>query len=149
MDNEKNNNQPEKLDAPKKNSNKKKVFSTTLFIIGLLTLIVGVTFLLINILATPKVLDAEYLVQTGEWQLEDEPTVIWQFTEVGKGVLTTNAHTNDYNFIWAIDGNKIKIETDWLYKLNNEYTYELNQSNNQLVLTNNDDTFIFVPVQTN
>ena len=107
------------------------------------------TFLLINILATPKVLDAEYLVQTGEWQLEDEPTVIWQFTEVGKGVLTTNAHTNDYNFIWAIDGNKIKIETDWLYKLNNEYTYELNQSNNQLVLTNNDGTFIFVPAQTN
>ena len=52
MDNEKNNNQPEKLDAPKKNSNKKKVFSTTLFVIGLLTLIVGVTFLLINILAT-------------------------------------------------------------------------------------------------
>ena len=84
------------------------------------------TFLLINILATPKVLDAEYLVQTGEWQLEDEPTVIWQFTEVGKGVLTTNAHTNDYNFIWAIDGNKIKIETDWLYKLNNEYILLVN-----------------------
>ena len=152
MDNEKGNDKIENLDAPeklKKPKNKKKRLGITIFVIGLATLIAGVVFLLINILKAPDVRDAEHLVQTGVWQLEDEPSVIWQFTEIGKGTLTTNSHTNNYDFIWAIDGNRIKIETEWLYTLNNEFTYELDQSNNKLVLSNDDEIFIFVPAVVN
>ena len=38
-------------------------------------------------------------------------------------VTLANNHINDYDFIWAIDGGKLKIETNWLYTLNNDYSY--------------------------
>ena len=136
-------NKPKEIDTPKKPTDKKKRLGIIVFVIGLVALIAGVAFLLINIFKAPDVRDAEYLVQIGAWQLEDEPTVVWQFTEVGKGTLTTNAHINDYDFIWAIDGNRLKIETDWLYTLNDEYIYELNQNDHKLVLMGDDETFTF------
>ena len=150
MDNEKGSDKPEddkskKVDAHKKPVNKKKRFSIVVFVFGLAALATGVTFLLMSIFKAPDVRDAEYLVQVGAWQLEDEPTVVWRFTEIGRGTLTTNFHINDYDFIWAIDDNKLKIETDWLYTLNDEYVYELNQGDNKLVLMGNDETFTFVP----
>ena len=44
----------------------------------------------------------------------------------------------------TIDGDTLKIETDWLYTLNNEYKYELNQRDGVLTLTDEDDTFRFI-----
>lgn len=96
-------------------------------IIGAAVFIVGLVFFLVNIFAKPGLRDAEYLVEIGEWEREDAPGVIWKFTEVGKGTLTTNGHVNDYEFIWALDGDKIKIETEWLYALEDEYVYALDQ----------------------
>ena len=148
MDNE-NLKEAEKPAKSEKPANKKKRFGLIVFIVGLATLVAGAVFLLINILKGPDIRDAEYLVQIGTWQLEDEPAVVWEFTEIGKGTLTTNSHLNDYDFIWAMDGNRIKIETDWLYTLNNEYVYELDQNDNELVLMGDDDTFIFVPAPKN
>ncbi|MBR3254325.1 hypothetical protein IKF88_01160 [Candidatus Saccharibacteria bacterium] len=149
MNNEETSDKPEgnkpKTDAPQKPVDKKKRFSFVVFVIGLMTLATGATFLLINIFKAPDVRDAEYLVQIGAWQLEDEPTVVWHFTEIGKGTLTTNFHINDYDFIWAIDENRIKIETDWLYTMDDEYVYELNQNDNKLVLMGDDETFTFIP----
>ena len=43
----------------------------------------------------------------------DEPSVIWNFTEIGKGTLTTNNHENDYDFIWAIDGDRHAPDRDF------------------------------------
>ena len=73
-------------------------------------------------------------MEIGAWEREDAPSVVWNFTEIGKGTLTTNGHQNDYDFIWAIDGDKIKIETDWLYALDDEYIYTLDQSAGVLTL---------------
>jgi hypothetical protein len=117
--------------------------------------------LILSLLAAPGLQDGEYLVSAKQWVLEDGSNceakaeenaevnceggqVIWQFTEISKGTLTTNNHTNDYNFIWAIEDGKLKIETDWLYTLNNEYEYELNQRDGTLVLKNNDEEFKFI-----
>ena len=122
---------------------KKKISGIIVLIIGALTLIGGLVFMLVNLFAEPGLRDAEYLVEIGTWAKEDEPGVVWHFTEVGKGTLTTNDHTNDYDFIWAIDGDKLEIETEWLYTLNDEYTYELNQQENKLILN---DSITFVPV---
>ena len=64
----------------------------------------------------------------------DEPSVIWNFTEIGKGTLTTNNHENDYDFIWAISGDTLEIETEWLYTTDDKFVYRLDQENQILIL---------------
>lgn len=127
--------------------NKKRV-SLIVMIIGLITLVVGVVFLIVRLTAGPSVADGEYLVSVGEWKEQDEPSVIWNFKEIGKGALTTNNHINDYDFVWALEDGKLKINTEWLYTLNNEFDYVLDQGSNILTLTSDDETFTFVPVIT-
>jgi len=131
-----------KANTPKaktKNPNKKKkVISISVLIVGMIALIVGVVFLVLNIIKANQAADGDYLVTAGNWVLEDSDGVIWDFTEVGKGTLTTNNHLNDYNFIWAIEDDKLLIETDWLYSLENEFKYELNQGARVLTLTADD-----------
>ena len=127
--------------------NKKRI-SLIVLIIGLLTLIAGVVFLIVRLTAGPSVADGEYLVSVGEWTEQGEPGIVWNFTEIGKGTLTTNNHINDYDFVWALEDGKLKINTEWLYTLNNEFDYVLDQGSNILTLTSGDETITFVPVIT-
>lgn len=110
-------------------------FGIISLVIGALALVAGIVFLVINLVMEPATRDADFIVSTGSWQREDAPSVIWTFTEIGKGKLTTNNHVNDYDFIWAIDKDELKIETAWLYELNNSYTYKLDQEEKLLTLT--------------
>ena len=118
--------------------------SLVIFLIGLAVLVTGVIILVLNITAHPAVPDADYLVDKSTWTLADTPQVEWTFTEVGKGTLTTNSHTNDYNFLWSISGDKLTIETDWLYTLDDTYTYKLDQSTATLTLTTDDGTTSYI-----
>lgn len=122
----------------KETTKKKKTISIIIFIVGIITFITGVAFLVIGLLNTNKAADADYLVSAKTWTLENESGVIWQFTEPGKGTLTTNNHQNDYDFTWTLEDGKLKITTDWLYDLENEYEYSLNQGNGTLTLKDND-----------
>ena len=139
---------------------KKKIISIVIFVIGLITLVVGVVFLILHLNSGPNIQDGEYLVSAKEWILSDgtecnestanegeqtgcPSSVIWKFTEIGKGTLTTNNHLNDYDFAWAIEDGKLKIETNWLYDLENEYEYTINQNDGILTLTDGDKTIIF------
>lgn len=150
--------------------NKKRI-SLIVFIIGLLTLIAGVVFLIVRLNAGPSIADGEYLVTVGEWKLKDgeclqskcadntkcidengESTVvcngdsvIWNFTEIGKGTLTTNNHVNDYDFVWLLEDGKLKINTEWLYTLNDEFEYSLDQNGNTLTLVSGDEEIVFIP----
>lgn len=154
----------------KKKKDKNKIIAITVLIVGVITLIVGVVFLVLHLVSAPALGDAEYLVEMGSWQLQggeceemkcaddtkclsasgeamqscNNDGVIWTFTEIGKGTLTTNNHQNDYDFIWAIEGDKLKIETSWLYTMNNEYTYKLDQGANTLTL---DENIVFVAAE--
>ena len=144
---------------------KKQIISLIVFIIGLIMMVVGAVFLVIELTRGPEVQDGEYLVTAKEWVLDDgsncvvtdgsidgeevavancEPSVIWKFTEIGKGTLTTNGHTNDYDFIWALKDGKLAIETDWLYDLENEYEYKIDKGAGQLILTDGEKTITFV-----
>lgn len=125
----------------------KKKLPLITFIIGLAVFVAGGVFLAINFLAKPQTADADYLVQIGTWSEEGtNGSVVWNFSEIGKGTLTTNSHINDYDFIWALDKDTIKIETAWLYDLNNEYTYTLDQSAQKLTLTDsNSKVYTFTP----
>ena len=121
----------------------KKRVSLIIFIVGLVTLLGGGGFLLYKILKQPDIRDAEFLVEVGEWAREDDDRVVWTFTEVGKGTLTVNNHANDYDFIWATEGDTLKIETDWFYNLEDEYTYSIDRSTKTLTLTAGEDSITF------
>lgn len=126
---------------------KKKIFSISALAIGLITLVVGVVILVLTLNKGPEIQDGEYLVAQESWKLADSDKVVWDFTEIGKGILTTNGHENNYDFKWAIEDGKLKIETDWLYTLNNDYDYTLNQSAGELVLTADGKEYRFVANQ--
>ena len=117
---------------------RKQKISIIIFIIGLVALVTGVVFLVLRLNRKATLQDGEYLVSVGSFQREDEPGVIWDFTEIGKGKLTTNNHLNDYDFIWELEDGKIKIETAWLYDLNDEYEYQLRDGN--LILIRDDSS---------
>ena len=114
---------------------RKKKISIIVLIIGIIALICGVVFLLVRILSAPSTTDGEYLVEIGTWEREGSPEVIWDFTEQGKGSLTTNNHENDYEFSWAIDGDELIISTEWLYTLDDTYKYRIDRSSKTLILS--------------
>ncbi|MBR2830859.1 hypothetical protein IKE83_00675 [Candidatus Saccharibacteria bacterium] len=117
-----------------KNGARRSILAALVMVTGLVVAGVGAAMLIGKVNAVPGVRDAEYLVSTKGWAREDQPGVIWEFTEIGKGKLTTNNHTNDYDFKWAIEDGRLLIETDWLYELENEYVYSLDQAAGVLTL---------------
>ena len=124
---------------------KKKIISFSVLAVGLIVLVVGVVFLVLNIIKMNQAADGDFLVTAGNWVMEDSDSkVVWDFTEIGKGSLTTNGHINDYNFIWSLKDGKLQIETDWLYDLENEYEYTLNQGAKTLTLKADGSEFKFV-----
>ena len=125
----------------RKVASKKNPLPIIVFVVGLALLISGIVFLATKINAGMNFSNAERLVEIGTFIKDGEEKVVWNFTEIGKGYLTTDGHANDYNFIWAIDGDTLKIETDWIYDLDNEYKYKIDGE--KLIL---DDTIIFVPL---
>ena len=122
---------------------KKRIIALVTMIIGVVALVIGIVFLIIKLTSKPSIEDGEYLVSMKNWVLENE-NVVWDFTEIGKGTLTTNNHVNDYNFAWALKDGRLMIQTDWLYELNNEYDYELSQSDGILTLSDGEHEYKFV-----
>ena len=133
---------------------KKKIIGITVMVVGLVALVVGAAFLIVKLTAKPGVADGQYLVNAGEWVMdsgdcegESCEKVVWKFTEIGKGVLTTNAHTNDYEFKWAIEDGKLIMQTEWLYELDDSYEYKLNQDDGILTLTASEKEYRFASRQ--
>lgn len=126
---------------------KKKIIFMSVFAVGLATLIAGAVFLILNLTRGADVADGEYLISVEKWVLSDSDRVEWKFTEIGKGTLTTNAHENDYDFLWSLEDGKMKVETDWLYDLENEYDYKLDQNAGELILSADGEEYKFVAEQ--
>ena len=126
---------------------KKKIIFISVFAVGLATLIAGAVFLILNLTRGADVADGEYLISVEKWVLSDSDRVEWKFTEIGKGTLMTNAHENDYDFLWSLEDGKMKVETDWLYDLENEYDYKLDQNAGELILSADGEEHRFVAQQ--
>ena len=150
----------------KKGGSKKKIIAIAVISIGLATLVTGLVFLFMRLAEMNGLQDGEYLVSAKEWVMENDTNcaaetgagegttncadgggVIWKFTEIGKGTLTTNQHINDYDFVWAIEDGELLIETDWLYKLENSYDYKLDQGAGILTLTADNAEYVFRAVK--
>lgn len=134
-------------------ASKNKAVSLGVLIVGLIMLAMGVVFLVLGLKKASLLTDGDFLVSVGEWKLteseectknECEDAVIWRFSEIGKGTLTTNRHKNDYEFKWAIQDGKLVIETDWLYELDNEYEYTIDQGARTLTVQDDTGEYKFV-----
>ncbi len=119
----------------KRPSAKFRKVSFAVFFVGLLAGAAGAGFLAYRLTRPSTVSDAEFLVSVGTWQRTDVPSVIWQFTDLGHGLLTTNSGDNEYAFTWSLTDGQLKIDTAWLYTLNDAYAYSLDQSASTLTLT--------------
>ena len=86
-------------------------------------------------------------MDSGDCEGEGCGHVVWKFTEIGKGKLTTNAHTNDYDFKWAIEDGKLIMQTEWLYELDDKYDYTLNQEDGILTLKAGEKEYRFASRQ--
>ena len=117
---------------------KKSKWPLVALVVGILALIAGAVFLIIRLTSGPAVTDGEFLSQAGEWVEEDNTMVIWDFVEPGHGRLTTDGHLNNYNFSWSLENGKLKIETEWLYNLNDEFDYKIDRGAKILTITNAD-----------
>ena len=131
-----------------KSIDKKKIASIVVLVIGAITLIVGVVFLVMYMTRGAAVADGEYLVAADEWVLsdcsgDDCERVVWDFDEDGKGSLTTDGGEHHYDFRWAIKDGKLLMQTDWLYEMDNEYEYSLDQGSGTLHLKDDSDEYTF------
>ena len=111
------------MDGDNAKPRKTEKWPPILMALGIVTLVVGLVLLVVKIVTMPRMDDAEFLISAGEWVREDKPNVIWDFTEVGKGKLSTDGHLNNYDFKWSLEDGKLKIETAWLYDLSDEFNY--------------------------
>lgn len=139
---------------PRRPLSKLRKISIAVLVVGVLALIGGGVFFGIKMFGRQELADdATFLTEVGAWQREDEPSVIWDFTsvssgdEAGKGQLTTNAHENDYDFEWLLTDDQLAINTDWLYELNDTFSYTLDQENKKLTLDANGKNWTFVPAE--
>ncbi|MBR2855606.1 hypothetical protein IKE99_01540 [Candidatus Saccharibacteria bacterium] len=132
---------------------KQKIISISILIAGMIALVVGVVFLVMKLNETPEISDGRYLVDAGEWMMEYEcegedcGRVIWKFTELGKGTLTTNKHENDYDFKWSLRDDKLDVRTNWLYELDNNYDYRLNRDEKSLTISADGKEYRFTASQ--
>lgn len=87
------------------------------------------------------------------WEKEDAPTVIWTFRTDGTGEITTNK-SNYYNMTWELsqgeETNTLSITTEWLYKLEDTFTFSLDRENNSFAIKNlaDETESTFVPLGT-
>lgn len=123
-----------------------KLFKRIIFIIGILALIGSGIFCFITF-SNNRITIAERLLEVKTWAKDGAPSVIWTFTEPGKGTLTTNNHQNDYDFIWSVEGEKLKIETTWLYNLVDEYSIKLVGDNFSIFSYRTEEDSVFSPYQ--
>ena len=126
----------------------KKILCIAVFVVGIIMMIVGVVFLVLDLMRGAAMADGEYLVAAENWVLTDCEAencdhVVWDFTEIGKGTLTTDGGEHNYDFKWAIEDGKLIIKTDWLYKMDNEYEYSLNQNGGVLTLKDDENEYKF------
>ena len=121
-----------------RNGGLKRRWSFVVLIVGIIALIAGVVVFLVRQNAQPPISDADFLINTGEWVEETNATVIWDFTEIGRGKLTTDGHLNNYDFKWSLDNGKLTIETEWLYDLSDTFDYSIDQNTKELTIKNSD-----------
>lgn len=87
------------------------------------------------------------------WEKQDAPTVIWTFHADGTGEITTNK-SNYYDMKWYFeqDGEDrtLKIDTAWLYELNDSFNFTLDRENSSFTVKNlaDEGESVFVPLGT-
>ncbi|MBR2586847.1 hypothetical protein IKE71_00515 [Candidatus Saccharibacteria bacterium] len=111
-------------------------------IVAVVTAVVLVLVFVVFRKEEPEVaLSERELLIAHAWEKEGAPTVIWTFRKDGTGELTTNK-SNYYDMKWNLEQEegansfKLKITTDWLYELEDDFLLEFDRENDKLMLKN-------------
>ncbi|MBR3204184.1 hypothetical protein IKF81_00680 [Candidatus Saccharibacteria bacterium] len=139
---------PEQSEEKKKS---KKPLIISLIIIALVLAAGGASYYFFFRKKSPLILssESEYLIETKSWEKVDAPSVIWTFNEQGKGEITTNK-SNYYEMEWELSDKTLKIDTNWLYELNDSFDFFLNREEKSFTVINRSDNTVstFVPLGT-
>jgi|GEM_PF-5473621 len=108
------------------NSNNKKILIGLAAVVGFIILAVGTFFgarFIDSLQPYARLTDEEFLVAVGQWQIADEPKVIWEFRQDGTGTVTTDMGETTYNMHWFIDQNTkhLNISTEYLYTVDDVF----------------------------
>ena len=140
---------------PKKRLSKKARLAIIIssVVVALATIAAVLIFVVFKKEEPVAVLTDRDLLTAHAWEKQDAPTVIWTFHADGTGEITTNK-TNYYDIIWSLsqeeDTHKLEIQTDWLYKLNDSFTFSLDRETDTFTVKNlSDETeSVFLPLGT-
>lgn len=139
----------EKMDEIAGTKAKKHLSKKAKLAIIISSIVLGVaaaaTALILFVFKTPKpevVLTDRDILISHAWEKEGAPTVIWTFRADGTGELTTNK-SNYYDMKWSFEqeGEQqvLKIDTAWLYELNDSFVFSLDRENNSFSVKNLSD----------
>ena len=117
--------------------------------------IIGVLlyFLVFRKVEPVVVLSDRDILVSHAWEKKDTSTVIWTFRADGTGELTTNK-SNYYDTKWRLeqedDKQILKIDTAWLYELNDSFEFVLDRENDSFSVKNlaEETESVFVPLGT-
>lgn len=122
-------------------------------VVGLAAVGVLLYFLVLRKEEPEVVLTDRDILVSHAWEKQEAPTVIWTFRADGTGEITTNK-SNYYDMTWYFeqDGETqtLKINTAWLYELNDSFTFALDRENNSFTVKNlaDEGESVFVPLGT-
>ena len=125
----------------------KKIVLISVGVFLLLTLGGTGLYFYLNRDTTPPLSDADFLVDIGTWEKQGSPKVKWIFKKDGEGTLTTN-ESNFYDFTWELSGEELKISTDWLYTLEDDFSFSLNREEKTFTVVAKSDNKESVFIQT-
>jgi len=122
----------------KKDADKKRKTITIICSIIAFVLITVAAFFITKALNPDSVSTADFLVAEQSWQKSDEASVVWSFSSDGTCKITTNS-TETFDCSWQLIDNNLKIQTNWLKTLSDEFEIEINKSDNSFTVTSKTD----------
>lgn len=147
--------EPDKKEKSHKRLSKKArlVIIISSIVGGLAVVGVLLYFLVFRKVEPVVVLTERDILTSHAWEKKDAPTVIWTFHADGTGELTTNK-SNYYDTIWQLsqenDTQTLSITTNWLYKLEDSFTFILDRDTDTFTVKNlaDETESVFVPLGT-
>lgn len=117
---------------------KKKIIVIICSVLAFAAIVAGAFFITKSINEKANISTAEFLASGHEWKKSGEETVVWTFESNGTCKVTTNS-TETFDCKWEIEDKNLKIETDWLTTLKDEFEISINTSDNSFTAISKSD----------
>ncbi len=83
---------------------------------------------------------ADFLIYESPWTRSDNPNVIWEFQEGGKGKITSGDGTETYDMTWKVENDKtLIVKTTWYSEVTDKLTLTTDREKLTFTITNPED----------